>query len=158
MKFSFGSQKLSGDWQKTARTEPGQNLGRTQSSRVKALVKCCSSYGLKFALSKTGNKEMGFLHICSPHLTLWYTPKKTRKYQQSHSVFYVLHLRESNFISIQDPRFSIGRYKRYTPDAWSFVWWMPYPAFEQLGQKGNFFDRDGGLTLDTPCRFSWTLP
>ena len=74
----------------------------------------------------------------TPNLVDTHTHKKKKIPTITFSV-YVLHLRESIFISIQDPRFSIGRYRRYTPDAWSFVRWMPYPAFEQLGQKGNYY-------------------
>ena len=63
--------------QETDRRQPELNLDKTwEGLRVvewKPSSKCCSSWGLKFALSKTGNKEMGLLHICSPHLILWYT-------------------------------------------------------------------------------------
>ena len=60
--------------------------------------------------------------LITPNLVI-HTHTHTKKQKIPTITFsvYVLHLRESNFISIEDPRLSIGRYKRYTPDAWSFV-------------------------------------
>lgn len=52
--------------------------------------------------------------LTTPNLVIHTHTKKQKIPTITFSV-YVLHLRESNFISVQDPRFSIGRYKRYTP-------------------------------------------